>query len=366
MHRGTIVFLRKWYQATVLQFRGSRKTPPMGKKPNPYYCLRILSHDPLITISGCQTDDIFMKLMADDMPEVFGREFGLHLLLPTWNVEAGRSQQIKDAIKAASERMPGHVFVVVSSTEYETFLLGQENVPTLFTHQAIFVDDETWKPSEQKFENLGTFDSVMNARFDKAKRHELAAEIKKLLLIYAYSLDETVAESTQRIKGILPQAYFANHEFKKGEYSPLSRAEIIRFYGHARVGLCLSAEEGYSRASIEYLMCGLPVVSTKSIGGRDRYYSEKYCRIVEADKQAVEAAVHELKEQNFSREEIREHVVTLLNFDRENFLRSVNRMVEHFTGLRDFFGSMSPFLGIKLEFIPHTKIVQKLKQDQAV
>ena len=212
---------------SILPIWDSTKAMSMKMTPNPYYCLRILSYDPLITMSGCQTDNIFMKQMAEDMPEVFAQKFGLHLLLPTWNVEAGRSMQIKNSMTAASKKMPGHVFVVVSSTEFETFLLSMDGVPSLFAHQAIFVDDRIWRPSEQKHDNLGTFDAVINARFDKVKRHELAAKIKSLMLIYGYSLDEKMEESTKRIKGILPQAYFANHDLNKGIYSYLSKQEII-------------------------------------------------------------------------------------------------------------------------------------------
>jgi glycosyltransferase involved in cell wall biosynthesis len=302
--------------------------------------------------------------MAEDLPDVFRKKFGIHFLLPTWNVEGSRSRQIKNSIKAASEKMPGHVFVVVSSTEFETFLLGNENVPALFAHQAIFVDDRIWKISEQGYEELGNFDAVINARFDKMKRHELAAGIKSLLLIYAYSLDDDVESSTARIKGILPYAYFANHELKKARnYSGLSTAEIVKLYGHSQVGLCLSPEEGYSRASIEYLMCGLPVVSTKNIGGRDRYYFGKYCRIVPADEREIAVGVRELKELKFSRKEVRDHVLLMLNFDRENFVRNANRLVEHLTGNRDFFSSISPFLGIKQQFNRHSDILSRLKLD---
>ena len=337
----------------------------MEARADPYYCLRILSYDPLITISGCQTDDIFIKLMAEDLPDVFGQKFGIHLLLPTWNVEGGRSRQIRNSIKAASDKMPGHVFVVISSTEFETYLLGNENVPALFGHQAIFVDDRTWKIAEQKYNGLGNFDAVMNARFDKMKRHELAARIRSLLLIYAYSLDDDVESSTRRMRDLLPSAYFANHALSGSqEYSTLSTPEIVKLYGHAQVGLCLSPEEGYSRASIEYLMCGLPVVSTRNIGGRDRYYFGKYCRIVEADDHAIEDAVRQLKELRFSKKEVREHVLLMLNFDRENFVRSLNQMIKHLTGKQDFFSSIFPFLGIKQQFNRHSQILSRLKLDR--
>jgi glycosyltransferase involved in cell wall biosynthesis len=338
----------------------------MEQTYNPYYCLRVLSYNPLITMSGCQTDDIFIKQMADDLPEVFGQSFGLHFLLPTWNVEGYRSREIKNSIEAASKKMPGHVFVVVSSTEFETLLLSVEGVPTLFAHQAIFVDERNWEPSTQKHGKLGSFDAVINARFDKVKRHELAAGIKSLLLTYAYSLDADVDESTKRIRIILPQAYFANHELNGGSYSYLSKPDIVKLFGHAHVGLCLSPQEGYSRASIEYLMSGLPVVSTQSIGGRDRYYSGKYCRVVSDNEREIARAVRELVDLNYSRESVRAHVLGLIGFDRENFLRSFNRTVEHFTGLQNAFGSIEPFLGVKQDFITHSKILQKLKLDQTV
>ena len=36
-------------------------------------------------------------------------------------------------------------------------------------------------------------------------------------------------------------------------------------------------------ASIEYLLAGLPVVSTPSLGGRDHYFDDEYCLIAPPD-----------------------------------------------------------------------------------
>jgi glycosyltransferase involved in cell wall biosynthesis len=332
---------------------------------DPYYSFRILSYEPLITLSGCQTDIIFVAKMAEDLPEVFANKSGLHILLPTWNVEGGMSWQLKGALEQASKVMPGHRFLVVSSTEYETYLLGLDGVPAIFTHQGIFLDEEVWRPSEKKLENLGSFDAVYNARFDKIKRHELARGVDKLVLIYAASLEEKTDAAARRIKTLLPGAYFANHEQGKGTYAPLNTPAVVQLYGHARVGLCLSREEGYSRVSIEYMMCGLPVVSTASIGGRDRYYSNEYCKIVDDDETAIARAVRQLMACNYSAHEVRNNLLRLLKFERCNFLRAINRVVENHVKCSDFFSSIEPFIGIKQWFRSHNELLGEIKGDLA-
>lgn len=47
-------------------------------------------------------------------------------------------------------------------------------------------------------------------------------------------------------------------------------------------------------ASMEYLLCGLPIVSTPSIGGRDVFFDKDYVEIVEPDPHAVKEAVIEM------------------------------------------------------------------------
>jgi hypothetical protein len=44
-------------------------------------------------------------------------------------------------------------------------------------------------------------------------------------------------------------------------------------------------------ASIEYLLCGIPVVSTRSQGGRERYLLPPFVEFVEAYPESVASAV---------------------------------------------------------------------------
>ena len=47
-------------------------------------------------------------------------------------------------------------------------------------------------------------------------------------------------------------------------------------------------------ASVQYLLAGLPVVTTASIGGRDEFFDPAYVRWVPDDPEAVALAVDEL------------------------------------------------------------------------
>ena len=327
-----------------------------------YYSLRILSFSPLITASACAPFNVFIAMMADDMPELFGTERGLHLLLPMWNVvEDGISADMRRALDVAEKKMPGHSHLVLASTEYEAYILGTHGVPTFFSHQAIFIDENVWKPYQGQFFDLGRFDAVLNARFDRWKRHDLASSISRLMLVYDYSLDEDIEKSTRRMIATLPDACFANRELRGERYSKLKHEEIAQLYAHVDVGLCLSSSEGYNRASTEYMMCGLPVVSTNSTGGRDRYYANKYCRIVDANAASIANAVQELKQCNFSRAEVRKYLLDLLEFDRHNFLRGFNRIVEQHFGIKDKFTSMKPFMNVKKEFLTHRELLKQLR-----
>ena len=63
------------------------------------------------------------------------------------------------------------------------------------------------------------------------------------------------------------------------------------FYNLSKVGLCLSKAEGAMYSSMEYLLCGLPIVSTKSIGGRDEFFTDKNCIFAKDNSKSVKDCV---------------------------------------------------------------------------
>ncbi len=101
----------------------------------------------------------------------------------------------------------------------------------------------------------GEFDAVYNARANIFKRHYLTAKIKnKIFICYDWKFSDV------NLDEFSPSEVVRN---VKGTAIP----SVIK---RAKVGLLLSEEEGACYASLEYLLCGLPVVSTPSRGGARR------------------------------------------------------------------------------------------------
>jgi glycosyltransferase involved in cell wall biosynthesis len=126
-----------------------------------------------------------------------------------------------------------------------------------------------------------------------------------------------------RHKALAPNHRFLNTRMD-GRPIPMDADEINIALNQAGAGLCLSAEEGAMFASIEYLLAGLPIVSTPSVGGRDSYYNEDYCVIAEPKPEKIAEAVSAIKERQISREYIRNKTLDIINVHRIKFLEVID------------------------------------------
>jgi hypothetical protein len=81
-------------------------------------------------------------------------------------------------------------------------------------------------------------------------------------------------------------------------------------------------------ASTEYLLAGLPIVSTPSKGGRYVYYDDEYCWIVPPDPRSVAEAVGALKAKKIPGSYIHKRILERLEQDRARFLELVNAILE--------------------------------------
>jgi glycosyltransferase involved in cell wall biosynthesis len=84
-------------------------------------------------------------------------------------------------------------------------------------------------------------------------------------------------------------------------------------------GLILSKIEGVCRASSEYLLTGLPVVSTPSKGGRDVWYDKDNSLIVDPDECQVAEAVAEFMARPRDPSSIRDRYLNLAKEFRHRF-----------------------------------------------
>lgn len=121
------------------------------------------------------------------------------------------------------------------------------------------------------------YDAIYVARFTPFKRHELTIEVPNLALVMG------------NLHGGSEASELPNHIFRNEEQ--LSEEGVAIKINQSRCGLILSEIEGACFASSEYLLCGVPVVSTHSKGGRDFWYNNYNSIIVGPNASEVRAAV---------------------------------------------------------------------------
>lgn len=90
-------------------------------------------------------------------------------------------------------------------------------------------------------------------------------------------------------------------------------------------------------AIMEYLFSGLPIVTTKSVGGRDFYYDERYVETVDDNPTAVKKGVESILNKNLSPELIRNETILKVEIERRKFYELVKNIHQkHATEIEDY------------------------------
>jgi glycosyltransferase involved in cell wall biosynthesis len=215
---------------------------------------------------------------------------------------------VKFLLSQVAELAPKHRCLVLCNTVEDGFVCERLGFDYLLVHQNQFVDRNSFKPLQRKKQ----YDAVINSTFKDYKRHWLATQIPSLSLI-SYMLEP---DAVSAIKDLLPQAVIANETENGPVWMPWS--SINEVYNTAKCGLILSEIEGGNYASIEYLLAGLPVVTTVNLGGRDRYLDGRFCSWVNADPDSVAKAVYNYTRLAIDPQFIRTETIRKLDHDFNN------------------------------------------------
>lgn len=225
-------------------------------------------------------------------------------------------QKYKETFDRLTAEYPNFKITVLANDAAELLQLRDLGIRAELVNHNAFVDDAIFDilPVEQ------TFDAVYNARLEGYKRHHLAQRIKSLKLIVTEATEQQCAEAKRQ----LPGCTIANQQGDEIVY--LGPSEVARHLNTAKCGLCLSSHEGAMFASIEYLLCGLPVVTTRSAGGRDWFFSSDYVIYCDEDAAAVADAVERIIRVPVSRRLVRESTRQKMRRDRLVFFDLVDRV----------------------------------------
>lgn len=159
-------------------------------------------------------------------------------------------------------------------------------------------------------EEAKRYDAVYAAQMAPFKRLHLAAKIENLLVLtYGDCCTPDGAYDLHRYEPAIKHCDFNR--------SWTSNDELSSIYNRARVGLSLSKLEGAMLASVEYMLCGLPQVSTRCRGGREQFFDDRYVAIVDATPEAVAVGVKSLISQNIDPQLVRTETLKRLRMHRQ-------------------------------------------------
>ena len=234
--------------------------------------------------------------------------------------------QTKQLYALMTDMYPLHRYIFLVNDQQENQILEQHGLPHFFCHQNAFLDERIFRPLPGLAK---TMDAVYTARLNHFKRHILARRIPSWGLVYYYmpgnqeKQDAYLGDLRRRMPGMR----LCNNDPRTDAYRRLTPEETNAVYNTARVGLCLSETEGGNYATTEYLLSGLPVVSTPSQGGREYFLDPETSRIVPPKAPAVAQAVAELIARNLSPRLVRLRALMRVQEQRQNFIRLIESIL---------------------------------------
>lgn len=218
---------------------------------------------------------------------------------------------------------PNFEFIHLCNYDQQIEFFNQLDLKTIFCNHNAMIDENIFKPlsSEKKY------DAVYDARLQPFKRHYLATQLKSVGLIYYSVPIKDELKYIENIGETFRHAVFFNH-LENGQYNILNAEEVNTCLNQCRVGLCLSEWDGAQYASIQYLLAGLPVVETKSHGGRDVFFDQEYTIRVEPTVESVAKGVEEMIKRNIPPDYIHQKTLEKMQVHRQNFISLIQEIYE--------------------------------------
>lgn len=200
-------------------------------------------------------------------------------------------------------------YVLMANSEIELQRCKIFGIPARLMPQGQFINECFLPVTSQERECQ--YDAFYAAQAKPFKRLHLAKDIQKLyVLTYSCPTNEKGENDLRLFESRLKNASWNLsyiYDTKK----------VVDLMCSSRCALALSRIEGAMWASLEANMCGLPIVSTKSLGGRDRYFNSNNSRIVSPNSKAVADAVEFYKQHPPNPLKVRKSTLDMIKKDRQ-------------------------------------------------
>ena len=263
------------------------------------------------------------------------------LLQLGWSAELPEvANELKMRLAEAKNAFPEARFIILANAEAEVAVLKEFTEVYLAQHNA-FLDPRRY-PLAKNGKKL--YDALYIARITPFKRHELARNIQNLHLIGSFSEKE--------------RGYFEDtiKDFTHAHWTQKVSSFLIgREIGKAACGLALSAIEGAMFSCGEYTLCGIPVVNTRNLGGRDTLLPEFAVKVAEDSPDSVAEAVEYWVKNPIDPEEIRQGFLAKALPQKE----LVQDLVNSIAGKKV---CLPHKLNVRCRLLPHTKLLHGIRK----
>jgi len=218
------------------------------------------------------------------------------------------AETLSRVVRLASQNLyrrkayPYHKFIFLCNSYAEESVLRKVGLDARFCHQNATIDENIFyiQQCEKKY------DALYDAQIAEFKRHYLCSNIDRLSFISYIESKNFEKKYTHSFERKFQKAHWVNNPFDGFERSFMSPEKVAIAYNQAKTGLCLSKIEGAMFASVQYLLCGLPVVNVKNMGGRDFFLDEDVSVLVTANSKSVAEGVKYLINSKILPQRIRE------------------------------------------------------------
>jgi len=303
--------------------------PPPQVGADVWQLCGMLSSEPYVALSTFSGPMPFGVLSL--YPEAFRGRPSLHLVTLGSSLLWAVPSMLPERLAEAAVRWPGAHFRVLASDEMELAALRAAGIPSILCNLNMFVSESDFNPAAAGGQDP-TFDAICVGALELRENHWLARLVPSLGLVHnRYDGMEDVGPAVRRL---LPQATFLTDspEGPEGFFYP-STKQLAEWICRSATGLALSETGGTCPATVQFLLCGTPVVSIPNIGGRNHFLTGPHVIEAARSPEAVAAAVADLKAGNPSRREVHDATKRLLEGARIRFVEEVN------AAMRDVFGA---------------------------
>lgn len=221
--------------------------------------------------------------------------------------------ELKERLDEIKQKHSNYNFHFLANSPEELEIFQEKGLNTTFCNQNAFLDENKYKIIDKK----PNYRALYMARITPFKRYELATKVDDLFVIGSWK-DEEAEYAKTILEKCDPEKWSKR----------IPHFMVSKYMNKARCGLALSKIEGTMYVCTEYLLSGLPVVSSKSQGGRHIYFDDRYVAVAEDNPDSVAQKVGEIISRDIDRKMIRENTIGIMQKHREKFIGLINSIYE--------------------------------------